>query len=155
MSDLPFEDKQFLELRSKLRSFYDDLGTWEKVAKYVYQDRVSKALLWKIVEKGHNPKDWKVRKILGLPMLLWVPVDYIADPCPICNIAHTYDCTTERPVPLDARVIQPGKPRKRAPRIAVSKTDPVSGAQSLRNNLLPEALTALVRELLKELELPY
>lgn len=86
-----------------------------------------------IRKHGKIPRKWKRR--LGVV-------------CPHCGReSHTYDCQVEKPVPIAARVIIPRKPRKRSPRLAISKADAASAALSIKRNLAPEVVRE-IKELL-------
>ena len=52
--------------------------------------------------------------------------------CPHCGrLNHDYDCTTEKPVPLAAKVTMPKAPGKQRNRRAVSLDDPESAAATI------------------------
>jgi len=113
-----------VELRLLLTEQYGILRTWERVAEELYQDRVSKTLLWKIVERDHIPTRKHIVEILNLKTLIEV------EPCPSCGGACTYDCGTKKVIRKS------GTTRKRAPRIEIALSDPVKAVERLEKALV-------------------
>jgi hypothetical protein len=108
--------------------------TYEKIAASFENERITRAHVWKMVNKGWEPDDPELRIILGLPAYKPMPV------CPIHGVVHEYDCRSQVVKPLR----QPSPPRP--PRISIRKDDMGKAARSIKNNLS----LAQVREL-KEL----
>lgn len=123
----------------------------------------------------HSHRDWSWRYIISVKngtlkpsaflcdaieqhwnLIHGIPRKIAVDPCPIHGKACVLNCVTEKAVPIDARVTAPGAPRKRKPRIAISKLDAASAADSMRNNIDPKIISAIVGRLLEDgLEVEY
>jgi len=109
-----------LELRSLLVGHYKNYGTWERIAKYEYNNQVSKALLWKIVFHNHEPKDKHVRHILNMKEYVKV------EPCPQCHEAPTVClCDGKKVVPADMVRSAPPQPPRKLTRCTFYRTTPV------------------------------
>ena len=70
--------------------------------------------------------------------------------CPHCGrLNHDYDCTTEKPVPLEATVTMPKAPGKQRNRRAVSLDDPESAAATIIRAGVSAEYLARLSELLE------
>lgn len=96
----------------------------------------SRQQVWKLHKKNEFTKDNHIRMAFGLPRYVERQETELADPCPRCGIAHTYDCTVSKLADIDARVTQPNtKPRKRAPRVEIPLSDPAAARAKLERKL--------------------
>ena len=99
--------------------------TWQDVADEIWPG-LNRGVIHKIAFTDYEPRDPVLRMKLGLGQKIEVP------PCEICGGVHL------KPHP---------KKVKRAPRVAISKVNMKHAARSIRNNLEPEQVQALIEEL--------
>ncbi len=60
---------EIAQLAAQLCSDYQELRSWRKVAE---RRHITKALAWRIANKGYEPKRFAIRKLLGLPLVAMV-----------------------------------------------------------------------------------
>jgi len=66
-------------LRREIKKAYQKVNNWRKVA---YMFGISPAMAWRISEQNYEPKDAKIRLLLGLSAMGEAPV------CPYCGEVH-------------------------------------------------------------------
>jgi hypothetical protein len=75
------------EVRSKLRKAHKRLKSWKLVGQ---EFEITKAMAFRIAEQNYEPKDVRIRLVLGLAAYAPAPV------CPIHKIVHTGHCPRQR-----------------------------------------------------------
>ena len=127
----PTETHRTLYKKIKVLLNSDD-GSYGKAAETLLPDLnkdAAKTLIWRFYKCNIVPRNNEIRVMLGLPRFMEYQETEIGTPCQLCGVVHDYDCTKQKPVPLEVETYNPdthdikrkrnGKPKRRPAQRAV------------------------------------